>query len=107
VAALGRTIINTVLQVIVNTIDHKINIAKAIESFRIHHQSLPVCTRFEDWGISPDTKWIYEEMGTKFMRVATRGQAMGIYIDWENNLIMELRIPVVMIENLKGFNSIL
>ncbi|HKL36052.1 MAG TPA: gamma-glutamyltransferase, partial [Salegentibacter sp.] len=37
----GRAIINIVLQVIVNTLDHKMNIAEAIESPRIHHQWLP------------------------------------------------------------------
>lgn len=83
----GRTIINTVLQVIVNTIDHKMNVAEAIESPRIHHQWLPNRTRFEDWGISPDTKRIYEEMGHEVYEAGNQGQAMGIYIDWENNLI--------------------
>jgi gamma-glutamyltranspeptidase/glutathione hydrolase len=83
----GRTIINTVLQVIVNTIDHKMNVAEAIESPRIHHQWLPNRTRFEDWGISPDTKRIYEEMGHEIYEAGNQGQAMGIYIDWENNLI--------------------
>lgn len=83
----GRTIINTVLQVIVNTIDHKMNVAEAIESPRIHHQWLPDRTRFEDWGISPDTKHIYEEMGHEVYEAGNQGQAMGIYIDWENNLI--------------------
>ena len=82
----GRTIINTVLQVIINTIDHKMNIAEAIESPRIHHQWLPDRTRFEDWGISPDTKRIYEEMGHEVYEAGNQGQAMGIYIDWENNL---------------------
>ncbi|WP_339649897.1 gamma-glutamyltransferase [uncultured Salegentibacter sp.] len=83
----GRTIINTVLQVIVNTIDHKMNVAEAIESPRIHHQWLPNRTRFEDWGISPDTKRIYEEMGHEVYEAGNQGQAMGIYIDWETNLI--------------------
>jgi len=83
----GRTIINTVFQVIVNTIDHKMNIAQAIESPRIHHQWLPDQTRFEHWGISPDTKRIYEEMGHKVYEGGNQGQAMGIYIDSANNHI--------------------
>ncbi|WP_083572057.1 gamma-glutamyltransferase [Salegentibacter echinorum] len=83
----GRTIINTVLQVVVNMIDHKMNIAKAIESPRIHHQWLPDRTRFEDFGISPDTKKLYEQMGHEVYEAGSQGQAMGIYIDWENDLL--------------------
>jgi len=45
----GRTIINTVLQVILNVIDYDMNIAKAIESPRMHHQWLPDVTYFEEW----------------------------------------------------------
>ncbi|MFN6021060.1 MAG: gamma-glutamyltransferase, partial [Bacteroidota bacterium] len=37
----GRTIINTVLQVILNVIDHSMNMGEAIETPRIHHQWLP------------------------------------------------------------------
>ncbi|MCM8570443.1 gamma-glutamyltransferase [Gramella jeungdoensis] len=83
----GRTIINTVLQVIVNVIDYELNIAEAIESPRIHHQWLPDVTRFEDWGFSPDTKRIYEEMGHKIELRSVQGQAMGIYIDHETGMI--------------------
>ena len=83
----GRAIINIVLQVIVNTLDYKMNIAEAIESPRIHHQWLPDRTRFEDWGFSPDTKKIYEEMGHEIYEGGSSGRAMGIYIDWENHII--------------------
>ena len=37
----GRTIINTTLQTILNVIDHDMNIARAIDAPRIHHQWLP------------------------------------------------------------------
>ena len=37
----GRTIINTVLQVVLNVIDHGMSVAEAIEAGRIHHQWLP------------------------------------------------------------------
>ena len=83
----GRTIINTVLQVIVNVIDYDLNIAEAIESPRIHHQWLPDVTRFEDWGFSPDTKRIYKEMGHEIETKSVQGQAMGIYIDQESGMI--------------------
>lgn len=83
----GRTIINTVLQVILNVIDHEMDIARAIESPRIHHQWLPDITSFEDWGISPDTRDLYENMGHKVRYITNQGQAMGIFIDGENGLI--------------------
>ncbi|MDN3593680.1 gamma-glutamyltransferase [Zunongwangia endophytica] len=82
----GRTIINTVLQVILNTIDYNLDIAKAIESPRIHHQWLPDTTYFEEWGFSPDTKRIYEEMGHEIDSRSTQGRAMGIYIDPETGM---------------------
>ncbi len=84
----GRTIINTVLQVIVNVIDHDLDIAKAIESPRIHHQWLPDITSFESWGISPDTQDLYEEMGHTVRYVTMQGQAMGIYIDPTTGMIL-------------------
>lgn len=83
----GRTIINTVLEVIINTIDFQLDIAKAIESPRFHHQWLPDITYFESWGFSPDTKKIYEEMGHEFKERSSQGRAMGITIDPENGEI--------------------
>ncbi len=77
----GRTIINTVLQVILNVIDHSMNIAEAIETPRIHHQWLPDQTSMEGWGFSPDTKKLYKAMGHTPVSRGRQGQAMGIYID--------------------------
>ena len=42
----GRTIINTVLQVILNVVDHGMDVAQAVEAGRIHHQWLPDRTIF-------------------------------------------------------------
>ncbi|MGY5851010.1 gamma-glutamyltransferase [Salegentibacter sp. F14] len=83
----GRTIINTVFQVIVNMIDHQMNIARAIEAPRIHHQWLPDITSFERYGISPDTQKLYEEMGHHVRFRNNQGQAMGIYIDQQEGVI--------------------
>lgn len=83
----GRTIINTVLQVIINVIDHDLDIAKAIESPRIHHQWLPDITSFESWGISPDTRDLYENMGHKVRFITNQGQAMGIQVDPTTGII--------------------
>jgi len=83
----GRTIINTVLQVILNVIDYDMNIAKAIESPRMHHQWLPDVTYFEEWGFSPDTQCIYKEMGHDFEIRSSQGRAMGIYINPETGML--------------------
>ncbi len=84
----GRTIINTVLQVILNVIDHDMNIAEAIEAGRIHHQWLPDVTSFEKGTISPDTERLYKMMGHQVRsRPWAQGQAMGIFIDHKTGLI--------------------
>jgi gamma-glutamyltranspeptidase / glutathione hydrolase len=37
----GRTIINTVLQMVLNIVDHGMSIQQAVDAPRIHHQWLP------------------------------------------------------------------
>ncbi len=83
----GRTIINTVLQVVLNVIDFNMNIGQAIEAPRIHHQWLPDITTFEQWGISPDTKCLYEMMGHKVIQQSSQGSAMGIFVNRNNGLL--------------------
>lgn len=83
----GRTIINTVMQVILNVIDHDMNIAQAVEAGRIHHQWLPDVTSFERGSISPDTRRLYEMMGHTIRFRGGQGSAMGIYIDHVRGLI--------------------
>ncbi len=83
----GRTIINTVLQVILNVVDHGMNIAQAIEAPRMHHQWLPDITRMERIGFSPDTRQLYEAMGHRTSFVGSQGHAMGIFIDRERGLL--------------------
>jgi gamma-glutamyltranspeptidase/glutathione hydrolase len=83
----GRTIINTVLQVTLNVLEHGMDIGQAIEAPRIHHQWLPDRTLVEEWGISPDTRTIYQAAGHKMHTVSAIGHAMGIYIDIEEKMI--------------------
>jgi gamma-glutamyltranspeptidase/glutathione hydrolase len=83
----GRTIINTVLQVVLNLIDFNMDIAQGIEAPRIHHQWLPDITNIEKWGISPDTRSLYEMMGHTIRQQSGQGQAMGIYVNHNNGLI--------------------
>ncbi|MBK8045634.1 MAG: gamma-glutamyltransferase [Haliscomenobacter sp.] len=83
----GRTIINTVLQVVLNVIDHEMNIGEAVEAGRIHHQWLPDITTMEALLISPDTRQLYEMMGHPLRVRGRQGSAMGIFIDRKKGLI--------------------
>ncbi|MSP60458.1 MAG: gamma-glutamyltransferase [Myxococcales bacterium] len=78
----GPAIITTVLQVIVNVIDHGMNIAEAIAAPRIHHQWLPDAIRPEPWGISAETRAALERRGHTFGEArGYMGEAHGIWID--------------------------
>ena len=68
----GSRIITTTLQVILNVIDHGMNIQTAVSMPRMHHQWLPDEIRIEQ-GISPDTIRLLEERG----HTVVRGSAMG------------------------------
>jgi gamma-glutamyltranspeptidase/glutathione hydrolase len=68
----GSRIITTVLQIISNIIDHKMNIASATASPRFHHQWLPDILRLEN-GFSADTIKILNNKGHKI----NVGRAMG------------------------------
>lgn len=83
----GRTIINTVLQTILNFVDHGMTVAQAVEAPRIHHQWLPNRTSFESFGFSTDTKRLYEMMGHRLYSRGGQGSAMGIHIDHEEGVI--------------------
>ncbi|WP_432800031.1 gamma-glutamyltransferase [Poriferisphaera sp. WC338] len=45
----GRTIINTVMNILINTIDYKIDLPDAIDLPRIHHQWFPDVLQFEGY----------------------------------------------------------
>ena len=82
----GKTIINTTMQVILNVIDHEMNIAQSVEAGRIHHQWLPDVTSIEAGGLSPDTVRLYEEKGHRVTERGAQGAAMAVYHDRENGL---------------------
>jgi len=85
----GRTIINTVLQVVVNVIDFDMDIADAIAAPRIHHQWLPNVLRIEKFGTTKDTQRLLEMMGHRVQfGFSSRGQgsAMGIIINPKTGL---------------------
>lgn len=84
----GRTIINTTLQVILNVIDHEMNVAEAIEAGRIHHQWLPDFTSVEPGQFSPDTLNLYQQLGHQLRGRGSQGAAMGVYHDREAGLFL-------------------
>jgi gamma-glutamyltranspeptidase/glutathione hydrolase len=78
----GPTIINTVLQVIVNIVDHDMDIQEAIDAPRIHHQWLPDEIVYEPYGLSPDTQRALVSRGHKLVsKPRYMGDAEGIMIE--------------------------
>jgi gamma-glutamyltranspeptidase/glutathione hydrolase len=74
----GRTIINTVLQVIVNVIDFKMDVQAAVDEPRIHHQWLPDVISLER-PLEPITATL-TSMGNQTRLVSTQGDAHSILI---------------------------
>ena len=62
----GSTIINTVLQVVINVVDFGMNIQEAIDSPRFHHQWLPDKINWEPFEFSRDTTEALTKMGHVF-----------------------------------------
>lgn len=73
----GSRIITTTLQVILNVVDHDMNIAQATAAPRIHHQWLPDYIRYEQ-GISIDTIRLLEAKGHSLKQQATMGSTQTI-----------------------------
>ncbi len=59
----GSTIITTTMQVILNTLDHGMDVADAVASPRFHHQWQPDRILVEPRAFSPDTQRLLEGMG--------------------------------------------
>ena len=77
----GRTIINTVLQVVLNIIDFKMPIQEAVNAPRFHHQWLPDVLSFERNGISEVDVKSLEAMGYRLRAGGNQGTAHSIMVD--------------------------
>ncbi|MGI9570753.1 MAG: gamma-glutamyltransferase, partial [Desulfobulbia bacterium] len=75
----GSRIITTTLQVIMNVIDHGLNIKSAVAAPRIHHQWLPDELRVEE-GLSLDTIKILEKKGHNVVRKSSMGAIQSIMV---------------------------
>lgn len=74
----GSRIITTVLQMVVNMIDHEMNVAEATMAPRMHHQWYPDVLQLEE-GFSPDTIKLLLERGHKLQDVrSTMGSLQSV-----------------------------
>jgi gamma-glutamyltranspeptidase / glutathione hydrolase len=93
----GPTIINTVLQVVVNVIDYGMNIQQAIDAPRFHHQWMPDELRYEPFGLNADTRRELERRGHLFPKrsggngateetASVIGDSQGVMIDLKTGM---------------------
>jgi gamma-glutamyltranspeptidase/glutathione hydrolase len=89
----GPTIINTVLQIVTNVIDHGMPVATAVEAPRIHHQWMPDTLSYEKFGFSPDTLALLKGRGHVLKERDEGFDAETIYIDPKTNLRLGVADP--------------
>ncbi len=80
----GGRIINTVLQVVLNVVDHGMPLAAAVDAPRIHHQWKPERLVYERFLLSADVRARLAEMGHTFAgapRAIGRCQAIEVRAD--------------------------
>jgi len=89
----GSMIITSVLQVVMNVIDFKMNIFKAVSSPRIHHQLIPEEIYFEDYAINSDVKNKLEILGHSLKRRNMIGWVNAILVDQEEKFYYGMSDP--------------
>ncbi|MDE3155842.1 MAG: gamma-glutamyltransferase [Acidobacteriota bacterium] len=77
----GSYIITAVLQVIMNVVDHGMNIQQAVDAPRFHDQWLPDYIRIERQGFPPDVVAALEKMGHQVKAEANMGDVEAVMID--------------------------
>lgn len=77
----GPTIINTVLQTIINVVDHGMNVQEGVSAPRFHHQWLPDVITVEPRGFPADVRRALESMGHKVKITGRMGSCHAIMID--------------------------
>jgi gamma-glutamyltranspeptidase/glutathione hydrolase len=83
----GRTIINTVLETIVDVIDFGMNAQEAVDAPRFHHQWLPDRITYERQGFSPDTLRELERRGHTLQDGGAQGAAQVIIYNAAERLL--------------------
>ncbi len=79
----GRTIINSVLQVVLNLTDFGMDIHEAVSAKRFHHQWLPDAMRIEAEGVTPAALAALESMGHTVSMAGSQGSTPAIFFDPE------------------------
>jgi len=77
----GGTIINTVLQVLLNVLVYNMDVREAVTSPRFHHQWMPNELLLESWGFSADTIDKLNAAGYKSAARGHIGECQAIEID--------------------------
>ena len=75
----GSRIITTTLQIILNVIDHQLNIAEATQASRVHHQWYPDEIRVEK-GLNQDTVNMLKAMGHPLVVKSAMGSTQSIMV---------------------------
>ncbi|MBI2803960.1 MAG: gamma-glutamyltransferase [Planctomycetes bacterium] len=76
----GRTIINTVLNIVVNVVDYEMPIQQAIDAPRMHHQWFPDELKFEGAKQYPKTVEALKAMGHRVV-FSRQGDAHSIWVN--------------------------
>jgi gamma-glutamyltranspeptidase/glutathione hydrolase len=74
----GSRIITTVLEVIVNVLDHGMTLQEAVDAPRIHHQWLPDTLAAEPFALSADTVAALTHMGYQVVPLEVWGAANAV-----------------------------
>jgi gamma-glutamyltranspeptidase / glutathione hydrolase len=77
----GRTIINTVLQVALNIMEHEMDITNAVEAKRLHHQWLPDRIRIEADGASEDVIAELRRRGHDVAVIGRQGSVHAVRVE--------------------------
>jgi gamma-glutamyltranspeptidase/glutathione hydrolase len=76
----GRTIINTVLNIVLNVTAWELDGRSAVDAPRSHHQWLPDRLSIEENGVSDETLAALEAMGHNVVLRGRQGSAQSIWI---------------------------
>jgi gamma-glutamyltranspeptidase/glutathione hydrolase len=83
----GRTIINTVLETIIDAVDFGMNAQEAVDAVRLHHQWLPDVINYERFGLSPDTIKELERRGHTLREGGGQGVAQVIMFNAQDDML--------------------
>jgi gamma-glutamyltranspeptidase/glutathione hydrolase len=81
----SRTIINTVLCILVDVLDYGMNIRAAVDAPRLHHQWFPDVAHFEDLANHPELAEGLKKLGHR-VSSARQGDAHSIWVDPKTGL---------------------